>query len=143
MKKPQIGDEISLNGQSYLIKRMDGRSYILEKDGKEYRATEAKIEKILIQNAAKKISETMEYPNLERRLGFKRIFNKSLKIPTNEEECLSWFRTLFGELSPENLSCDGESSRSQILAKEREIKACWRELESICGRKFSREDFDC
>lgn len=44
------------------------------------------------------------------------------------------------ELSPENLHCDGEISRSAAAAKYREIMKRWRALETKVGQTVSEEE---
>lgn len=77
---------------------------------------------------------------LEEKLNFMRIFNKDAQLPKTPEECKSWFIQLTGELSPENLCCDGELSRSQVRPKLARIQKEWQELEEIFGRKVSEEE---
>lgn len=44
------------------------------------------------------------------------------------------FLNLSGQLSPENLTCDGELSRAQVNAKLKKLKAQWAKLEKAAGR---------
>jgi len=76
---------------------------------------------------------------LQKRLDWKRFFDKEAQLPKTKEECQSWFIQLVSELSPENLSCDGELSRGQVQAKLRTIKAEWKELEEIYGEPVSED----
>jgi hypothetical protein len=131
--KFEIGQTILLNGKHYKIVGTKARSYLLEKDGKMYKATADKMTKIQNQNNAPVKSA------LEHKVEYTKIFNKDIKMPTNEAECAYWFDQLRCELSPENLCCDGEASRSQIQAKLRDINACWKGLETICGHKVSKD----
>lgn len=50
------------------------------------------------------------------------------------------FCELNGQLSPENLSCDGECSKSEIRAREHSIMKNWRALEEECGITLSPSD---
>ena len=72
---------------------------------------------------------------LQRRVKYAQLFVPSTKYPETETECETWFEDLRCEMSPENLCCDGEATRSQINARLRDIKDCWKELEIIIGRK--------
>lgn len=47
------------------------------------------------------------------------------------------FCSLIGELSPENLSCDGECTRTQIKQKVSFINKRWKILEKKIGFKVS------
>lgn len=53
------------------------------------------------------------------------------------------FVRLLGDLSPENLSCDGELSRAQINRKLLLIKKEWKELEKELGKKMTEDDVYC
>lgn len=57
---------------------------------------------------------------------------KSGEIP---KEVQIDFVRLACALSPENLSCDGELSRSETQRKYRSLIREWRKLESVVGRK--------
>jgi hypothetical protein len=46
------------------------------------------------------------------------------------------FDLLAGDLSPENLHCDGEISRAAARAKARKLNTAWKQLEAIIGRHF-------
>ena len=50
------------------------------------------------------------------------------------------FLNLAIALSPENISCDGERSRSQIAARRREITGQWAALERQAGVKVTEEE---
>jgi hypothetical protein len=129
----QIGQTVLLNGKEYKIVETKARSYILEREGKRYKATAAKMTKIQDQNAAKESAPVVS--SLERRLAYARIFNKDAKMPETEAEIMVYFENLRCELSPENLSCDGEASASQVRNRLHDIKTCWKELEAKLGRK--------
>jgi hypothetical protein len=57
-----------------------------------------------------------------------------------EAELLNKVRGIYSHLSPENLSCDGELSRTQVARRyaqlKRELKACFRAL----GREVSESE---
>lgn len=133
-----IGNTVKLNGKEYKVVGKEKRSYLLELDGKQYKATEEKINKILAQNSQP--VSTAKYPNVENMVQHNRIFNKNAKMPETEDEVMELFSTLQAQLSPENLSCDGEASKSHIRASIKRIKATWSELEKILGRPYSMED---
>jgi hypothetical protein len=63
-------------------------------------------------------------------------------MPETEDELMSALDTLSCELSPENLSCDGELSRSQVNAKLRKIRGEWKEIEQKLGRKVSEDEVE-
>ena len=45
-------------------------------------------------------------------------------------------------LSPENLHCDGEISRTQAKKRAAQIRREWRELEKVVGRRVTHEEVD-
>ncbi len=144
LDKSLIGQEVELNGRTYKVTGTIRKSYLLEKDGKQYSATADKIKRIQKQNISKAqaVASANGFPHLERRLKFNRAFKKTAQLPTNEQECMEWLFQLSGELSPEHLHADGEASRSQVQAKLRDIRGTWKELEKIAGRKFSEDEIE-
>ena len=56
-----------------------------------------------------------------------------LKMPTTSAECEPLFQKLECDMSPENLTCDGELSRNQVLAKSKKLQAAWKGLQKISG----------
>ena len=57
----------------------------------------------------------------------------------NTEEIWAKLRSLTMQLSPENLHCDGEISRSQANARRREIMKQWKECERELGHKVTED----
>lgn len=45
------------------------------------------------------------------------------------------FQVLMNQLEPENLSADGERSRTAVAAERRRITTAWKELESLVGQR--------
>lgn len=134
----QIGQSVTLNGKTYQITGVEKRSFILELEGKKFKATQDKINKILAQNSQPKV----EFPYLENRLKMKRLWKKDAQLPVSEKEIMEWFESLSCELSPENLSCDGELSRTQVNLKLQNIRGAWRELEVRLGRKVTESEVE-
>ena len=66
-----------------------------------------------------------------------KIFNPQAKLPETEAEIMRWFGRLTSELSPENLSCDGELSRSAVAKKLSGLKQVWKYLEAKLGRSMT------
>lgn len=50
------------------------------------------------------------------------------------------FLDLCGQLSPENLHCDGECSASQVRTRLAQINKQWRALEAQLGRKVTEDE---
>ena len=138
----KIGDRIKLNGQMYTITGPHKRSWLMEKDsnGKTYKCTAAMIKKIQNQNemgVGNNRRERKKTNHMAERLRYRQIFDKTMKLPVTESECMDWLSMICSDLSPENLHCDGEISRSAAMAKGRVLRAEWREVEAIIGRKVS------
>jgi len=127
----QIGEVVELNGKTYKIIGTYARSFLLERDGKTYKATAAKMKKIQHQHQHQQPQQTA----LQRKVAFARLFDPNVQFPVTAEQCAHWFDTLRCELSPENLSCDGERSRREMDLARRDILNAWKELENIVGHK--------
>ena len=144
----RIGENVLLNGKTYKIIGTIKRSFLLERDGKKFKATANKMGKIQNQNSKgignnrKERQKKSATFYMERRLAYRRIFDKSATMPETEEELMNSLDTLCNELSPENLSCDGELSLTAINKKFREIKAEWKEIEKKLGRKVSEDEVE-
>ena len=54
----------------------------------------------------------------------------------------SEFINLANRLSPENLTCDGECSKTEVKARSRIIYREWRALEKQAGRRVSETEVD-
>ena len=130
----QIGETVVLNSKEYKIVGTRNRSFLLEREGKQYKATADKMAKIQAHNAQPKLPVESE---LERRVSFARNFDASAKAPETEAEIMEYFEILRCDLSPENLTCDGELSSARVRARLSGIRRCWKELESKLGRKVA------
>ncbi len=144
----QIGEDVLLNGKTYKIIGTVKRSFLLEKDGKKYKATAKMMGKIKDQNSRgvgvgrkkRARSNRSAFYHMEKRFNFDKIFNKDAKIPETEEELMKALDQLCGELEPENISCDGECSMTQIRARQSAIRGEWKEIERKLGKKVSHDE---
>jgi len=59
---------------------------------------------------------------------------------TETEDIRKKFVSLACQLSPENLSCDGELSRSRVIARLRSLRAEWRRCERELGRRVTEDE---
>ena len=141
------GDKVELKGKTYTIVGRVARSYLVEDEaGKKYKVTENMINRIQGSPNAKPAkrrksqSPSNDMAALERRVQYEKIFNKDAAIPQTETEIFYYFSGLACALSPENLSSDGELSRSQVTKRLAEIRSCWRALETLLGRKVTEDD---
>ena len=140
----QIGQEINLNNKRYTIAGIVKRSWLLERNGKQYKATSNMMKKIQEQNErgvgmGKRQKRSATF-HMEKRLAWNKLFNPDAKIPETEEELMKSLDVLCCELSPENLHCDGEISRSAAMKKASALRAEWKEIERKLGRKVSEEE---
>jgi hypothetical protein len=70
---------------------------------------------------------------MDQRTKWMEIFNKpGYSFPLTQEMANDIASQLDGDLSPENLHCDGEISHSQAMAKYRFYKLVAQELEAYC-----------
>lgn len=131
------GDVFQHKSTKYTIVDKVSRTYILEDEQqKQFKATESTILKHMTKiKDGYEVFEKKKYPFLEKRLEYNKILKYADKLPTNAIECEPWFQQLEAEYSPENLTCDGELSHTQIRLKEKEILGAWKELEKIAGKK--------
>lgn len=143
-----IGQEVKLNGEMYTIVGTIKRSWLLEKDGQQFKATSKMMDRIAEQNRRgygnrrRQGSRRPSVDYIQRRLDFDRIWNKDIKMPETEQEWLKWLEHIVGDLSPENLTCDGELSHAQVRNKLRELKAEWAQVEAKLGYKVSEEEIE-
>jgi hypothetical protein len=61
---------------------------------------------------------------------------------TKDHPLFQKFDALSCDLSPENLTCDGELSRRQVDMRYREIMREWRLLEKQAGFSVSQEEVE-
>jgi len=72
---------------------------------------------------------------IDQHNAWEAIFNKApIAMPKTHAECKPLFARLAGDLSPENLCCDGELPRAQVAIKARHLHQVWADLEVIFGR---------
>ena len=77
----------------------------------------------------KNISTLKDY--VETKNMWNRIFKKKLLDLSNAEDRRIIADSIDSELSPENLSCDGELSRSKVQARYRKLTKVLKELQSL------------
>lgn len=58
------------------------------------------------------------------------------------ESLFKQFDALCSRLSPENLHCDGEISRTEAKRRHTQIMREWRALEKQAGRKVTQEEIE-
>ena len=59
-----------------------------------------------------------------------------------DNETYNKFAALVCRLSPENLHCDGECSRAEVIRRHNQIMREWRMLETEMGRKVTQEEIE-
>ena len=68
---------------------------------------------------------------VERKNAFNKLFGNKMLSLLNTHDRQYIADCLDADLSPENLTCDGELSGSQVLQRSRFLNRCARELQSI------------
>jgi len=131
----KIDDMVKLNTKTYKIVGTVKRSFLLEDErGKRYKATSKTMVKIKEQND-RGVGIGKRNPPvsiLDHEENIRKIFMKENYKPMTLKE--KFIRLVF-MFEPENLSCDGELSRTAINTK---ITAIRRELK-ICEKEFGRK----
>ena len=139
--KFQNGDTVEVYGKEYTVVGTVKRSYAVKSslNGTIYKVTAKNMS--LLRKADTQMEAEVNIPcasqsnALEEMLRHKQLFNKDAKLPTDEASCALWFDDLECQLSPENLTCDGELSPTKVRARRTYIMRAWRELEKIQGKK--------
>lgn len=72
----------------------------------------------------------------QRKIEMSKLFGKPMEAP-NKENAMKWLDRIECELSPENLTCDGELSRKAVAQKTKMLNDAWSYVEGILGRKVS------
>lgn len=112
---PASGEEFEWRGKMYRAKSMTSRGSLIAsrvKDGKEFRFSPRHVSSIFAKGSSK----------------------------MNQEQIRQGFMRLASELSPENLTCDGELSSSEVRLKQERIKTEWAALERRYGSPVNESD---
>lgn len=136
------GDKVSIQGRTgFTICGKVQRSYVVkDANGKQYKCTARRMQ--LVERASTQTEfEVKPRSHLETMVAHAQIFDKSASMPTDAESCRYYFQSIEGQLSPENLHCDGEISHSQAMKKKAGLIKAWRELEKIQGKKQPSYEF--
>ena len=59
-----------------------------------------------------------------------------------DNETYNKFAALTCRLSPENLTCDGECSRAEVIRRHNQIMREWRALENMIGYEVTQEEVE-
>lgn len=76
----------------------------------------------------------------EQQIQVAKMFGHTLDMP-NPQNAQQWIERLENELSPENLSCDGELSRSAVLRKSRILNEALNYTRSFATRSLLADQF--
>jgi hypothetical protein len=79
-------------------------------------------------------------PNLVRKAEADYVAPEAPKPRRSEQEILRDIINVYGSLSPENLTCDGEISYAEATRKARALNARLRDLQHELGRPVSEAD---
>ena len=145
-----IGETVTLNGKNYTITGFHKRSYLLKGENTlTYKISPAKLERMLNGTPRVTRPRAPSDPNavptyLLRMIQLNNLFAKrpdvAAKLPETEDEIMAAFSQLSGDLSPENLCCDGELSQSAVRQKHSEIMKAWHWLERKLGRSMTEDE---
>jgi hypothetical protein len=134
--KLTIGTKVTLNKKPYTVVGKAQRSILVEDPkGKKFKISFARLKKYTGIDYTDCVPKAKSPCPIEKMVSMMQIFDKSIKMPTDEASCSPFFERLEAEASPENLSCDGELSFSAVMRKKADINNCWKALEKIQGKK--------
>lgn len=128
-----IGDQVTLNGKAYTIAGFYKRSYLLtDARGKQYKCGPEKLDRMEAGRPPKRrdqysyrgtppvtVAAAKQY--FEREIEYAGIFKIDLRMP-DAHNVQGWLDRIDNAMSPENLHCDGEISRSRAMAKLRVLE---------------------
>ena len=137
----KIGDSVKLNTKTYKIVGTHKRSWILESNGKKYKATSNMMNKIKEQNkngiGTGKRQKRKLFSILEQTEITRKFFLKEKWEPMTIKQ--KFVKLVFAS-EPENLCCDGEASRTAIRRTLAAIRRDWKACEKEIGRTVSEDE---
>lgn len=75
----------------------------------------------------------------QRKQAMAALFKQSFKVPT-KETAVEWASTIYMELSPENLTCDGECSRAAANARAKELYQALAYVNKLAGYSITEDE---
>ena len=75
---------------------------------------------------------------IDQKITWASFFGKTLSLDT-EAGCMDILSGLYNDLSPENLTCDGELRGSAVVAKQKQLVAAIKFVEKKLGRSVSED----
>lgn len=145
------GEKVLLKGKEYTITGTVAKSYIVEDaSGRHYKVTPNMIERIHASDARKgRPVDASQYGSpivtsqipgyFKKSIEWSKMFKQERQLP-NSNNYMEWASEIYAGLSPENLTCDGECSRTEVIRKQRELVTALRYIEKIAGRKIEEEE---
>lgn len=123
-----IGEKVTVQGKEYTIIGTHKRSLLLQ-DGKgvKYKITEERLNRMLSGLPPK----SRKAPNPRNFTGY---------VPTSPEAIIKRLQHIECEMSPENLTCDGEASASYVREKKSRLTAERRALVQALGREPTNQE---
>lgn len=120
----RIGEKVSLNGKTYEVIGTHKRSLLLQDERQvKYKITEERLRRMLAGEPPKPRKSTTR----------RRVFEGS--IPEGAQQIIKRLRQIECELSPENLTCDGEAPIYYVREKSARLNAERRALVKALGRE--------
>ena len=135
------GEKIVVKGKEYTIIGTVNRSYLVQSaNGCKYKITPAMIERVANADSRLEVKDSLP-TYFEKKRKMAEIFKREFDAPT-KDNAVKWASYIYGDLSPENLTCDGELPRSQVQAKSRELYAALNYVCRLAGREITEEEAD-
>lgn len=124
----RIGEKVILNGKSYEVIGTHKRSLLLQDDRQvKYKITEERLRRMLAGE-----------PPKPRKPSKRRVFEGNL--PSDPQAIIKRLSQIECELSPENLTCDGEAPKYYVREKSARLNAERRALIQALGREPTSEE---
>lgn len=135
------GEKIVVKGKEYTIIGTVARSYLVQSaNGGKYKITPAMIERVT-NSSSNTITSNSLPAYFEKKRKMAEIFKQEFDTPT-KDNAVKWASYIYGDLSPENLTCDGELPRSQVQAKAKELYTALNYVCRLAGREITEEEAD-
>lgn len=139
LTQDNIGKVITVQSKEYVIEGISKRSFIVvaTKTGSKYVVSPAKLDRLINAEFPKSVAILPVFFQQQRKMA--EIFNRTFDEPT-KDNAVKWAGIVYSNLSPENLTCDGELSRTAVQQKAKELYAALNYLNRLAGREITEEE---
>lgn len=134
--KDRTGESVIVNGKTFTIVGTHKRSYLVEDTmGCRYTITPSKLDR-----AKGMIDEPDGLPEFfKNEMNVCKVFKREFTKPT-AENAIEWASAIYNQLSPENLTCDGELSRTRANARRRMLNFALAYVFKVAGRVITEDE---